>query len=151
MRLPGGPSGRHHGFCTCFPKRTCCVPGAAVNGAKFVRDLYQKSGDTFGKYTVPILWDKKKASRCWWLGVTVWGWCGQDALHRVLLLHVRLQHLEYHCQLAAWSPLLSHPLPPAAGLRPSLQGCIVNNESSEILRMFNAEFNDLAGNPGLDL
>ncbi|KAI7842386.1 hypothetical protein COHA_004025 [Chlorella ohadii] len=66
-----------------------CIPDT-VNGAKFVRDLYQKSGDTFGKYTVPILWDKKK-------------------------------------------------------------GCIVNNESSEILRMFNAEFNDLAGNPGLDL
>lgn len=30
-------------------------------------------------------------------------------------------------------------------------GTIVNNESSEILRMFNASFNDLAQNPGLDL
>jgi len=31
------------------------------------------------------------------------------------------------------------------------EGVIVNNESSEILRMFNASFNDLARNPELDL
>ncbi len=31
------------------------------------------------------------------------------------------------------------------------QKTIVNNESSEIIRMFNAEFQDLANNPGLDL
>ncbi len=84
MRVPGGPSGRHHGFCTCFPKRTCCVPGAAVNGAKFVRDLYEKSGDTFGKYTVPILWDKKKASRCGWLGDEGGRLVRQDALRLVV-------------------------------------------------------------------
>ena len=30
-------------------------------------------------------------------------------------------------------------------------GTIVNNESSEILRFLNSEFNDLAQNPGLDL
>jgi glutathionyl-hydroquinone reductase len=28
---------------------------------------------------------------------------------------------------------------------------VVNNESSEIIRMLNTEFNDIAGNPGLDL
>jgi len=28
---------------------------------------------------------------------------------------------------------------------------VVNNESSEIIRMFNTEFNDIARNPGLDL
>ena len=28
---------------------------------------------------------------------------------------------------------------------------IVNNESSEILRFLNSEFNDFASNPGLDL
>jgi len=30
-----------------------------VNGAKCVRDLYELAGDTDGKYSVPILWDKK--------------------------------------------------------------------------------------------
>lgn len=28
---------------------------------------------------------------------------------------------------------------------------VVNNESSEIIRMLNTEFNGIAGNPGLDL
>ena len=28
---------------------------------------------------------------------------------------------------------------------------VVNNESSEIIRMFNTEFNDITRNPGLDL
>ena len=55
-----------------------------------VRDLYERVDDTNGKYTVPILWDKKLNT-------------------------------------------------------------IVNNESSEILRMLNSEFNDFARNPNLDL
>ena len=36
-----------------------CVPDT-VNGAKFVRDLYELAHDTGGKYSVPVLWDKKK-------------------------------------------------------------------------------------------
>lgn len=55
-----------------------------------VRDLYELANDTEGKYTVPILWDKK-------------------------------------------------------------ENTIVSNESKDIIRMFNDEFNDLANNPGLDL
>lgn len=66
-----------------------CIPDT-VNNAAFVRDLYEKSNDTTGKYSVPVLWDKKT-------------------------------------------------------------GVIVNNESSEILRMFNTSFNHLAKNPDLDL
>jgi len=66
-----------------------CIPDS-INGVKYVRDLYEKAGDTLGRYSVPILWDKKK-------------------------------------------------------------GTIVNNESSEIIRMFNDQFNDIAKNPGLDL
>lgn len=66
-----------------------CIPDT-VNGAKFVRDLYEKVGDTAGKYTVPVLWDKK-------------------------------------------------------------ENTIVNNESSEIMRTFNSEFNNIAKNPELDL
>lgn len=38
-----------------------CVPDT-VNGARFVRDLYDLAHDTGGKYTVPVLWDKKKGT-----------------------------------------------------------------------------------------
>ncbi|KAK9823109.1 hypothetical protein WJX72_000330 [[Myrmecia] bisecta] len=66
-----------------------CIPDT-VNNVKYVRDLYELAGDTAGKYTVPVLWDKKEKT-------------------------------------------------------------IVNNESAEILRIFNSAFNDFAKNPGLDL
>ncbi|KAL9179488.1 hypothetical protein ACHAXT_008778 [Thalassiosira profunda] len=59
-------------------------------GAKSVRDIYERVGDTAGKYTVPILYDKKLKT-------------------------------------------------------------IVSNESSEIIRMLNSEFNDHAKFPELDL
>lgn len=62
-----------------------------LNGARFVRDLYEKVGAPKGtRFTVPVLWDKEA-------------------------------------------------------------GTIVNNESSEVLRMLNSRFNDFATNPGLDL
>lgn len=54
-------------------------------------------------------------------------------------------------------PSFPCPPPPAAGkytvpvLWDKKTGRIVNNESSEILRMLNAEFNELATNPALDL
>jgi len=68
-----------------------CIPDS-INGAKFVRDLYEKAGgpDYEGVYSVPVLWDKE-------------------------------------------------------------EGTIVNNESSEIMRMFNSEFNEFAKAPELDL
>ncbi|KAG2426855.1 hypothetical protein HYH02_014708 [Chlamydomonas schloesseri] len=68
---------------------TGCIPDT-VNGAVNVRQLYDMANDTTGKYSVPVLWDKKEKT-------------------------------------------------------------IVNNESSEIIRMFNSAFNDFAKNPGLDL
>ena len=61
-----------------------------VNNCKFVRDLYEKSNDKAGKYSTPVLWDKK-------------------------------------------------------------EGTIVNNESMDILKMFNTKFNKFAKNPELDL
>ncbi|KAG1669056.1 hypothetical protein FOA52_003974 [Chlamydomonas sp. UWO 241] len=61
-----------------------------VNGVTYVRDLYDLAGDTLGRYTVPILWDKTNKT-------------------------------------------------------------IVSNESSEIVRMLNSEFNAIAKNPDLDL
>eukprot|EP00744_Colponema_vietnamica_P011390 GILI01016020.1.p1 GENE.GILI01016020.1~~GILI01016020.1.p1 ORF type:complete len:379 (+),score=78.73 GILI01016020.1:101-1138(+) len=68
-----------------------CIPDT-INNAATVRELYELSNDTNGKYSVPVLWDKTTKQ-------------------------------------------------------------IVNNESSEIIRMFNTAFNDLpeCGNPSLDL
>jgi len=65
-------------------------PDPHHEGTFSIRDLYEKAGDVDGKYTVPILWDKKLQT-------------------------------------------------------------IVSNESSEIIRMLNTEFNDFAKNPDLDL
>lgn len=62
-----------------------------LNGARSIRELYELASTNYaGKYTVPVLWDKKLKT-------------------------------------------------------------IVNNESSEIIRMFNTEFNDIAENAALDL
>ncbi|XP_075091221.1 glutathione S-transferase omega-like 2 [Nicotiana tabacum] len=62
-----------------------------LNGAKSIRELYELASTNYsGKYTVPVLWDKKLKT-------------------------------------------------------------IVNNESAEIIRMLNSEFNDIAGNAALDL
>jgi glutathionyl-hydroquinone reductase len=58
--------------------------------SKTIREIYEKSGDTTGKYILPILYDKK-------------------------------------------------------------EGTIVSNESSEIMRMLNCEFNSFSSNPDLDL
>ncbi|CAK9151635.1 unnamed protein product [Ilex paraguariensis] len=77
-----------------FPASDTEEPGAEpdhLNGAKSIRELYEfASAHYSGKYTVPVLWDKKLKA-------------------------------------------------------------IVNNESSDIIRMFNTEFNDIAENASLDL
>jgi len=62
----------------------------AVNDCASIREVYEKSNDTSGKYSTPVLWDKK-------------------------------------------------------------EGVIVNNESSEILSMFNSQFQEWAEEPDLDL
>ncbi|KAI4306383.1 hypothetical protein L6164_029665 [Bauhinia variegata] len=85
-------SDEHMGW--VFPESKTEVPGAEpdpLNGAKSIRELYEIASTNYtGRYTVPVLWDKKLRT-------------------------------------------------------------IVNNESSEIIRMFNTEFNDLAENASLDL
>ncbi|XP_034700169.1 glutathionyl-hydroquinone reductase YqjG-like isoform X1 [Vitis riparia] len=77
-----------------FPASDTEEPGAGpdpLNGTRSIRELYELASTNYsGKYTVPVLWDKKLKT-------------------------------------------------------------IVNNESSEIIRMFNTEFNDIAENPSLDL
>ncbi|KAK2634945.1 hypothetical protein Ddye_029737 [Dipteronia dyeriana] len=77
-----------------FPASDTEEPGAEpdpLTGAKSIRDLYEFASTNYsGKYTVPVLWDKKLKT-------------------------------------------------------------IVNNESSEIIRMFNTDFNDIAENAAMDL
>ncbi|KAI8000056.1 Glutathionyl-hydroquinone reductase YqjG [Camellia lanceoleosa] len=77
-----------------FPASETEEPGAEpdhLNGAKSIRELYELASTNYsGKYTVPVLWDKKLKT-------------------------------------------------------------IVSNESAEIIRMFNTEFNDIAENAALDL
>jgi len=69
---PNDPKDTHHGWVFKSPndppvtnpigygKFDCagCIPDT-VNHAKSVRELYELSHDTLGKYTVPVLWDKK--------------------------------------------------------------------------------------------
>eukprot|EP01006_Ploeotia_vitrea_P054628 TRINITY_DN67909_c4_g3_i1.p1 TRINITY_DN67909_c4_g3~~TRINITY_DN67909_c4_g3_i1.p1 ORF type:complete len:366 (-),score=19.28 TRINITY_DN67909_c4_g3_i1:177-1223(-) len=66
-----------------------CIPDTN-NHFKTIRDLYEASRDTNGKYTTPVLWDKRTKT-------------------------------------------------------------IVNNESADIIRMFNSAFNEWATNPTMDL
>lgn len=77
-----------------FPASDDEEPGAepdSLNGTKSIRELYELASSNYtGKYTVPVLWDKKLKT-------------------------------------------------------------IVSNESGEIIRMFNTEFNDIAENAALDL
>lgn len=101
---PKDPADQHHGWIFCKPGDPPLSNGLGfgtfecddalvpdtVNGAKFIRDIYEKAGDTGGKYSTPVLWDKEKNT-------------------------------------------------------------IVNNESMDILRMFNSKFNKWAKNPDLDL
>lgn len=61
-----------------------------VNSTRSVRELYERCSDQRGKYSVPVLWDKKTSQ-------------------------------------------------------------IVNNESSEIVRMFNSAFNEIAANPDVNI
>ena len=75
-------------------KFTPDMPGSTldtVNGKTYMKELYSLADSSYeGRYTVPVLWDKKKKT-------------------------------------------------------------IVNNESSEIIRMLNTEFNEFSTNPSFDL
>ncbi|GAB4829521.1 hypothetical protein Ancab_019194 [Ancistrocladus abbreviatus] len=77
-----------------FPASATEEPGAQpdfLNGTRSIRELYELASPNYtGKYTVPVLWDKKLKT-------------------------------------------------------------VVNNESAEIIRMLNSEFNDFAVNADLDL
>lgn len=59
FRAPGDdpvPNSLGHGSNECDD---ACVPDS-VNGCKSIRDLYELANDTAGKYSTPVLWDKKE-------------------------------------------------------------------------------------------
>lgn len=102
---PFPPAYPHNGKCVNYSYHVICFVQKSTNcrscfsltqepdpllGAASIRDIYEKSGDTEGKYSVPILYDK-------------------------------------------------------------LEKTIVSNESAEIIRMLNSEFNQFAKYPELDL
>jgi len=59
FRNPGDdpvPNALGHGSNECDD---ACIPDS-INGAKTIRDLYELAEDTTGKYSTPVLWDKKE-------------------------------------------------------------------------------------------
>jgi len=88
-RAPGDPPMANplgHGSTLCDD---ALIPDGATN-VQSIRELYERSGDSRGPYTTPVLWDKE-------------------------------------------------------------EGVIVNNESTEILRMLNSAFDEFAIHPQLDM
>lgn len=84
------PNDKHKGWVFLTSEEEAgCIPDTIMH-SRTVRELYEKCNDKLGKYTVPVLFDKKTKM-------------------------------------------------------------IVNNESSEIIRMFNSEFNAFAKHPEIDL
>jgi putative glutathione S-transferase len=55
----GEPSGNSIGLGGPFPASYPENEPEPFYSCKTIRELYDKAGDTDGKYTVPILWDKK--------------------------------------------------------------------------------------------
>jgi len=57
----GFERGSSSSFLNGFGSYNCkdCIPDN-LNNAKSIRELYEKSNDTLGKYSVPVLWDKKE-------------------------------------------------------------------------------------------
>ncbi|GLD93245.1 hypothetical protein PINS_up001837 [Pythium insidiosum] len=71
---PNDPEDTHVGWAFVDPEKTPAIPGPSglgsysskdatvdpINGAAFVRDLYERVTSQKVRYTVPVLWDKKK-------------------------------------------------------------------------------------------
>jgi putative glutathione S-transferase len=58
----GEPSGNTSGLGGPFPASYHENEPEPFYSCKTIRELYDKAGDTDGKYTVPILWDKKNST-----------------------------------------------------------------------------------------
>lgn len=58
FRSPGDPPVSNTAGHGALEVDDACIPDT-VNGCKSVRAVYEKAGDTVGKYTTPLLWDKQ--------------------------------------------------------------------------------------------
>lgn len=56
---PGDPPVQNSNGYGSFDCDDALIPDR-VNGAKTIRDLYEMAGDTSGKYSTPVLWDRKE-------------------------------------------------------------------------------------------
>ena len=146
-----------------------CIPDT-VNGAKTIRELYDKAGDTFGKANQVHCWvaaldayrsclsltpNRNKPSLCCScsgctlsknMALVSWQQCAHA--RRPLLKPECWRAHASACSSSASSPAGKYTVPV---LWDKKEGTIVNNESSEIVRMFNSSFNELAKKPDLDL
>ena len=100
-----------------------CIPDT-VNGAKSVRDLYDLAGGKPGGLTSTCIFAPKIALH------VAFPWVQGSTLYFLSLSGTR------YTVPVLWCKKLK---------------VIVNNESSEIIRMLNSSFNSLASNPDLDL
>lgn len=103
-------------------------PGAdpdPLNSAKSIRALYELASSNYsGKYTVPV---------------SILHFIHPSMLYSLFYQFVVVRFI-YFDILCLWQVLWDKKLK-----------TIVNNESAEIIRMLNTEFNDIAENAGLDL
>lgn len=59
FRAPGDPPVSNELGFGSFECDEACIPDT-VNGCRTIRELYELAKDTAGKYTTPVLWDKKE-------------------------------------------------------------------------------------------
>lgn len=119
-----------------FPALSDEEPGAEpdpLHGARCIRELYGIASTNYsGKYTVPV---RLQPELCF-------SWRSFCNIFLALLFELCLAMMVFVCLFVCFFRQV---------LWDKKFQTIVSNESSEIIRMFNTEFNDLAENAALDL
>jgi glutathionyl-hydroquinone reductase len=121
-----------------FPAAADEEPGAEpnpLNGARSVRELYEIASSNYaGKPTIPVSLQSRHSKSTKQTANLI----PPLLLSSTQKCRVAQQPSWFQCSIAfqvLWDKQLK---------------TVVNNESSEIIRMLNAEFNGIARNPGLD-
>ncbi|PWZ08868.1 Glutathionyl-hydroquinone reductase YqjG [Zea mays] len=125
-----------------FPAAADEEPGAEpdpLNGARSVRELYEIASSNYaGKPTVPVSLLQSRHSKSTKQAA--------DLIPRPSSFPARTSAEQHNSRADSSVPLRAFQV-----LWDKQLKTVVNNESSEIIRMLNAEFNGIARNPGLDL